>query len=150
MNERAANDRASTATGALASPGSMVFSAVIFGFFGFFMGPWSTTSVVTGQFLLYVAMFNWTLQIFAIVSLGCALLSLVNPRLGNGLFAVAGLMAAALFVIIAVMDWNDPSTIFPYAPFILVFFAVWNGCGSWTSLKALRGMNSASAASPTV
>jgi hypothetical protein len=148
MREQAGNDRASAAMGELASPGSMVFSAVIFGFFGFFMGPVGTISVVTGQFLLYVALFNWTMQIFAIVSLGCALLTMVNPRLGNGLFAVAGLAAAALFVIIAIMDWLDPSMIFPYAPFVLLFFAAWNGYGSWTCLRALLGMKSAGAVSP--
>lgn len=118
----------------------MVLSAVIFGYFGFFMGPWNTASAVTGQFLLYVAMFNWTLQIFAIICLGSALLTVVNPLLGNVIFALAGLAGAVMLVIIAIMDFLDPSTIFPYAPLLLVFFAAWNGYGAWMALKAIRGM----------
>ena len=53
------NDR--TAAAGLAGPGVMFLSAAIFGYFGFGV-TWLTTGV-NGQYLLFVALFEWTLKI---------------------------------------------------------------------------------------
>lgn len=125
----------------------MFFSAALFGFFGFYMGPWMTTSVVTGQFLFYVALFNCTLQGSSIACAVCGILSFVAARIAGALYAVIGLLGAASFLVIAVLDWLDPSTIMPGAPFLLVLFAAWNGYGSYRGLMELRGILPARSAS---
>ncbi len=42
-----------------------------------------------------------------------------------------------------VLDWLDKQHAAGIPPFLLVIFAVWNGYGSWTGLRALLARRSA-------
>ena len=121
----------------MAGPGIMLLSAAIFGYFGFAMG-WVHTSATTGQVVPFVPLLEWTLKGTAIVFLLSAVLTFWRPRAGNLLYAASGLLSAALFVVVAIMDWMDPQHS-AFSPVILLLFAAWNGFGSWGALRDLRG-----------
>ncbi|MFB3137848.1 MAG: hypothetical protein ACE10B_01335, partial [Phycisphaerales bacterium] len=84
----------------LAGPGIMLLSAAIFGYFGFSTS-WNYHSVMTGEFLLFVALLDWTLKGSAIAFGASALLTLANRVLGNLIYGAVGLIGAVLFVVIA-------------------------------------------------
>lgn len=131
--------------GLLAGPGIMLISAALFGYFGFFYGiNWSTPGV-DGQPVLFRVMLGWTLQVSAIGFAAAAVLTYVHGLLGNAVYALIGLVGAILFLVIAAMDWLDAQHgVFGGAPVILVLFALWNGYGSWMSLKAVLAIRAAS------
>ena len=118
----------------LAGPGIMLLSAAIFGYFGFAI-TWIHHST-TGQFLLFVALLDWTLKGSAIGFGMAAVLTFVKPPLGNLLYGVIGLLGAVLFVVVAGMDYVDKQHTALH-PVLLLIFAAWNGYGSWTGLKAV-------------
>ena len=123
--------------GIFSGPVGMLFSAAIFGFFGFFYLNWNTPGV-NGQVVPFRVLLGWTLKISSILFFVSAGVTLAQPVLGNLLYALVGVIGAGLFIIVAVMDLADPQhMIMPYAPFVLVLFAAWNGYGSWTSLRAV-------------
>ncbi len=116
----------------LSGPPIMLLSALIFGFFGFTL----RTSAVDGQFVLFMALLAWTLRISCILFVGSALCTIVNPIVGNLLYALVGVTGAGLFVVVVVLDIADMD----YAtihPVILLLFAAWNGYGSWLALRAV-------------
>lgn len=130
---------ASSATQARTQVFFMLLSAGIFAYFGF-ATTWIYTGV-NGQFLLFVVLLDWTLKITAIAFGVSALLTLVQPFAGNLVYSVSGLLSAAMFAIVAVLDILDQQHT-AMSPVLLFIFAAWNGYGSWTGLQealALRG-----------
>ncbi|MHC4992365.1 MAG: hypothetical protein ACYTGC_15435 [Planctomycetota bacterium] len=118
----------------LAAPGSMIFSALLFGFFGFLWGYPLLTP--TNQIIPMVATLMWTVRGTAITFLAAGLLAMAAPRPGNLLYSVAGLVSSGLFVVVAVWDLNSPLVSgIPW--YLLLLFAVWNGYGAWAGLKPL-------------
>ena len=119
-------------TGKLAGPAIMILSAVIFGFFGFKM----RATAIDGEFVLFFALLTWTLRISAGLFVLSAVLTFVVPVAGNLLYALAGVVGAGLFVVVAVMDIADPyDASVPW--WLLLIFAAWNGYGSWLALRAV-------------
>ena len=121
----------------LAGPGMMTISAVLFGYFGFFTA-WNTTGV-NGQFLLFVAVLEWTLKGSAILFVLSAALTLIKPLLGNAIYSLTGLLGALGFILVIILDLLDARHT-AMSPVILGIFAVWNGWGSWQSLRAIIAM----------
>jgi hypothetical protein len=125
-------DRSNNAAG-LAGPGVMLVSAAIFGYFGFGV-TWLTTSGINGQFLPYVAIFEWTLKIGAIVFLLSGLLTFMQPLAGNALYAVASVLSAIAMAIVLVLDFMDKQhRVMP--EIVLLILVVWNLYGSWSSMR---------------
>jgi len=87
--------------GLFAGPGVMLFSAAIFGFFGFFYIDWSTLGVDL-QPVMFRVLLGWTLKISACVFLLSGILAFFKPIVGNLLYALAGVASAVLFVVVAV------------------------------------------------
>jgi hypothetical protein len=122
----------------LAGPGIMLLSAAVFAYFGFGT-TWLHNSVSNGQFLIYVALLDYTLKATAIGFGVAAVITMVmNKTLGNMMYATLGLLSALMFLIIVIMDWLDPANTTGMS-FLLLIFAGWNGYGSWMSLQELRG-----------
>ena len=127
-----------TAGGVLAGPGAMLFSAALFGYFGFMLS-FPETDVNTGKLIPLVVTLKWTLRGAAIVFLTSALVVMVRHGAGELLYALGGLAAAGTFLVIALWDLN--STYYSGVhPFLLFVFAAWNGYGSWTSLRTILAM----------
>jgi hypothetical protein len=118
--------------GVLAGPGVMLLSAAIFAYFGFGL-TWITTGN-NGQFLVYVAILEWTLKVSTIAFLLSAAITVASPLLGNILFSLLGLLGALAFVVILILDWRDPQHT-ALSPILLIIFAGWNGYNSWTGLR---------------
>ena len=126
---------------ALAGPGMMILSAVIFGYFGF-TSSWNYYSITNGQFLLYVAILDWTLKGAGVGFATAAIVTFAHHLLGNIIYSVVGLITAVLFLIVAVWDQIDTqnsSFYLPYlpGPVVLFLFAAWNGYGSWFGMRAV-------------
>lgn len=122
----------------------MLVSAGLFAYFGFGT-TWNHYSVVDGRFLLFVALLDWTLKATAV---GCGVafvLTLIKPALGNGVYAVVGLLSAVMLAVVGVMDMADTQHT-AMEPILLFIFAAWNGYGSWLSLRDL--MQSRAVAEP--
>ncbi len=122
---------------ALAGPGIMLISAALFGYFGFFMGGFSHTSSINGQFLLYYALLDWTLKGTACGFILGGVLTIIRPVPGNLIYGITGLLSAIFFVLIAGMDIMDKQNAAAAPPLLLLIFAAWNGYGSWFGLKAV-------------
>ena len=121
----------------LAGPGIMLISAAVFAYFGFGIS-WLHHSVVTGEFLLFVALLVYTLKVTAIAFAAAAALTAFISRFGgNLLYATAGLLSAIMFVVISIMDWLDPQHTAISPTVLLLAFAAWNGYGSWLSLREI-------------
>ena len=119
----------------LAGPGMMILSAAIFGYFGFSTS-WNYYSVINGQFLLFVALLDWTLKVSAIAFLVSAVITYVHTLAGNILFGVVGLFGAILLLAIAGMDFLDKQHT-AMSPLLLLIFAAWNGFASFSGLKEI-------------
>ena len=116
----------------------MLFSAALFGYFGFMLS-FPETDLNTGKLIPLVVTLKWTLRGAAIVFLTSALLVMVRHGAGELLYALGGLAAAGIFLVIALWDLN--STYYSGVhPFLLFVFAAWNGYGSWTSLRTILAM----------
>jgi hypothetical protein len=119
----------------MAGPGMMFLSAVIFGYFGFTTS-WNYQGL-NGQFLLFVALLDWTLKGSCLGYLVSGLLTLARPYPGNVLYAAVGLAGTVLFVLVAVLDIIDTQHTALH-PFVVLLFAAWNGYASWSGLAELR------------
>ncbi len=116
----------------------MLFSAAIFGFFGF-SRDWSAP-FPDGKVILFMVLLGWTLKVSAAMFLASGVLSFVKPIAGHLLYALTGVAAAGLFVVVVVMDVTDTThMVMPYGWVVLLLFAVWNGYGSWVSLRSILG-----------
>lgn len=124
-------------TGGVSGVGGMLFSAAIFGYFGFFVADWSTPGV-DGQPVLFRLLLGWTLRGSAIGFAVTAALTLARPWAGRLLYAVIGLLGAVLLVTVAVMDHLDTRHA-AFSPILLLLFAAWNGYGAWAGLRAGLG-----------
>ncbi len=116
----------------LAGPAVMLVSAALFGYFGFATS-WNHHGI-TGQFLLFVALLDWTLKLSAIGFLVAAVLTLMAPMLANLIYGLVGLAGAILFIVIAVMGYLDKQHTAMH-PLLLVIFAAWNGYASFAGLR---------------
>jgi len=124
--------------GRFAGPFVMLFSAAFFGYFGF-SRDWSAP-FPDGKVVLFMVVLGWTLKISAALFLASSVVSFVNPILGHGLYAATGIVAAGLFVVVVVMDVTDTDhMVMPYGWVVLLLIAVWNGYGSWLSLRSILG-----------
>jgi len=119
-----------------AGPVIMGLSAALFGYFGFSMQPRASD----GQLVLFMAILMWTLRASCICFALSAVLCMFAPGVANLLFAVAGVVGAALFLVVAIMDVADTKYAAAIPPVLLLIFVAWNGYGSWTSLRALAGL----------
>ena len=119
----------------LAGPGIMLLSAAIFGYFGFMLA-FPELDAKTGSLIPLVITLKWTLRAGAIGFLSAAVITMVNTSAGNLLYALVGIVSAAMFVGIAVWDlgsaWHSG-----VHPFLLFVFAAWNGYSSFTGLRAV-------------
>jgi hypothetical protein len=122
-----------TPSGPLSGPGVMLLSAAIFGYFGFSVA-WLTTGN-NGEFLLYVAILEWTLKVTAIAFLAAALLAFASPLAGNLVYSVVGLLGALALLVVLVLDIADQQHT-AISPILLIIFIGWNGYGSWMGLRA--------------
>jgi len=121
-----------TSRSGLAGPGIMLISAAIFGYFGFGM-TWLTTGV-NGQFLPFVAIFEWTLKIGAIAFLASGVITFIQPLAGNALYAVASMLSAIAMAIVLVLDYMDKQhMVMP--EIVLLILVLWNLFGSWSSMR---------------
>ena len=110
----------------------MLISAAIFGYFGFGM-TWLTTGV-NGQFLPFVAIFEWTLKIGAIAFLASGVITFIQPLAGNALYAVASMLSAIAMAIVLVLDYMDKQhMVMP--EIVLLILVLWNLFGSWSSMR---------------
>lgn len=119
----------------LAGPAVMLFSAAIFGYFG-----WGVTWISTGnagQFLVYVAILDWTLKIASIGFAAAAMITFASAVIGNAVFCVVGLLGAIGLAIVLVLDMLDPQHMTVH-PILLALFVGWNAYASWTGLQSLR------------
>src|SRR5436190_1965121 len=122
-------DQTTRQTNEMTGPGIMAISALIFGYFGFGT-TWLHYSSITGQFLLFVALLDYTLKGTAIAFALAAVITVVASRtLGNLIYAISGLVSAVIFVIVAILDWLDPQHT-AMSPLLLLIFAAWNGYGA--------------------
>ncbi len=91
-------------------------------------------------------MCGWTLKVSAIAYAASAAITMIQPLLGNLLYAIIGLLGALMLLLVAGLDTLDTQhTIMPYGPLILVLFAAWNGYGSWSGIKAVMMLKRGSA-----
>jgi hypothetical protein len=111
----------------------MLFSAAVFGFFGFMMS-FPEIDVQTGKTIPLVITLKWTLRVAAIAFFAAAIVSMIAISPGNLLFSFIGLCSAVMFVVIAIWDLSSPFHSGVH-PFILLIFAAWNGYGSWMGLQ---------------
>ncbi|MHC4415317.1 MAG: hypothetical protein ACYS0G_08540 [Planctomycetota bacterium] len=118
-------------------PAVMLLSAAIFGYFGFATA-WNQYSALTGEFLLFVALLEWTLKGSALAFAVSGLLAFARPALGSFIFGIVGLVGAVLFLVIAGMDYVDKQHTALH-PLLLVVFAAWNGYGSVAGLRGVIG-----------
>ncbi len=120
----------------LAGPGIMLLSAAIFGYFGFMLA-FPELDTKTGSLIPLVITLKWTLRAAAIGFLLAAVITMANTFAGNLLYALVGIVSAAMFVGIAVWDLGSPwhSGV---PPFLLFVFAAWNGYSSFAGLRAMR------------
>ena len=119
----------------LAGPGIMLLSAAIFGYFGFMLA-FPELDRETGSLIPLVITLKWTLRAAAIGFLLAAVITMANTSAGNLLYALVGIVSAAMFVGIAVWDlgsaWHSG-----VHPFLLFVFAAWNGYSSFAGLRAV-------------
>ncbi len=121
-----------------AGPVIMGLSAALFGYFGFSM----QARASDGQLVLFFAILMWTLRGSCVCFALSALLYMIAPMAANLLFAVAGVVGAVLFLVVAIMDVADDKYAAAIPPVLLLIFVAWNGYGSWNSLRALAGLRS--------
>ena len=114
----------------------MLLSAAIFAFFGVATS-WNYTGV-NGQFLLFVALLDWSLKIAAIGFAVSAVLTFLSAFAGNLLYSTVGILSAVMFVIVAVLDLMDSQHTAMH-PVLLLVFAAWNGYGSWSGVRETLG-----------
>ena len=121
-----------------AGPIVMLFSAALFGFFGF-SRDWSAP-FPDGKVILFMVVLGWTLKISGSLFLVSGILTFVRPIPGHLLYASTGVVSAGLFVVVVVMDVTDTDhMIMPYAEVVLLLIAGWNGYNSWVSLRSILG-----------
>lgn len=128
---------------ALAGPGGMIFSAVLFGYFGFMMG--LTTNNMQGQFVWLFAVFLWTIRGASVGYAVAALMTFAMPLAGNLIYAVVGLFSALGFLVLSGWDLFDTQRMLHGMPMLpgwlmLLLFAAWNGYGSWIGLRAVMAV----------
>ena len=113
----------------------MLVSAALFGYFGFGT-TWIHTRQVTGAFLLFVALLDWTLKGACIGFVASAAVTMALPWLGNFLYCLISFASAVMFVVVAIMDYMDTQHS-ALDPIILLLFAAWNGYQSWAGIRQL-------------
>jgi hypothetical protein len=130
----------SQASANLAGPGVMLLSAAIFGYFG-----WGSTWLTTGnagQFLPFVAIFEWTLKIGSIAFLVSAVLTFALPLAGNMLYAFSSVLSAIAMAIVLSLDFLDKQhRVMP--EIVLVILVVWNLYGSWSGMREVMAASAA-------
>ena len=117
----------------------MLISGGIFAYFGF-ATPWAHqyTTTTPPVLLPMVVLLKWSLRSSAVAFGVSALISLTGSMLGPLLYAVVGLITAAIFAVVAIWEWTNPNGYFSGVPAILlIIFAAWNGYGSFSGLREI-------------
>lgn len=109
----------------LVGPLVMLISAAILGYFGF-TPQFSHTSSITGQFLLFVAIYEYTLKVSSVAMLICAAATIVKPISGNILYGLCAVGCSGGLITAGVLDLadvqhtvQDPMLTFLFAVIIL-------------------------------
>ncbi len=125
--------------GIFSGPVIMLFSAALFGYFGFMMS-WAHQYTTTNppQLLVMVVILEWAFRGGAIAFLVSGIVAMVRLNIANLVYSVAGLVTAVMFLAVAIWDWTNPQGYYSGVPAILLLiFAAWNGYGSITGLRAV-------------
>ena len=115
----------------------MLISGGIFAYFGF-GSSWAHQYTTTTPPVLIpmIVLLEWSLKGGAIAFGISALISFTGSVFGPLLYAIVGLITAVIFAVVAVWEWTNPNGYFSGVPAILlIIFAVWNGFGSYSSLR---------------
>ena len=108
-------------SGTFSSPWMMLISAAIAGYFGF-SPSFSYTSSNTGEFLFFVVLYEWSLKGVAIAFLLAGIVAFIRPMVGEWIYGVSGLLAAAGLALAAVLDLMDKDHMVQ-SPFLTFLFA---------------------------
>ncbi len=92
------NDQRTTVT-TVASPLSMLISAMIFGYFGF-ATDWvhRFTTDEPPKLIIPIALLMWTMRISAVSFLLCAMASAPLPRTATIVFSIVGILGSLIFL----------------------------------------------------
>lgn len=121
----------------------MIISAGIFAYFGF-AASWAhrhtiPTATEPARLLPMVALLMWTLRAGAVVFGACVVLAFVRARWADLLYAVAGAVAAVIFLAVATWELTNPRGYFSgVPPILLILFAILGGYGSLQTLRDFR------------
>lgn len=114
--------------------GSMLLSAAIFGFFGFYFVGWAHEWTVDDERVWLVTTLKWTVRGGALLFLLSAGIAWLNAWWGNLVFSLVGLAVAAALIGVAVWDMNSNYSA-GISIVLLVILAAWNGYHSWAGLR---------------
>lgn len=131
----------------LAGPEIMLFSAAIFGFFGF-MTSFPEIDTATGDLIPLVVTLKWTLRASAIAFALCAGIAMSNRFSGNLAYSLIGLLSAGMLAIVGVWDLTSPFHT-GISPILLFIFAAWNGFSSYAGLREVMAVAGAAKSPPT-
>ena len=117
----------------------MLISAAVFAYFGYgFSWAHKYTTDQPPKLLPMVVLLEWTLRGGAIAFAASAVLVMAKSAAGDLLYAIAGIVSAAIFVIVAIWEWTNSHNYYSGVPAILlIIFALWNGFGSVSSLREM-------------
>lgn len=119
--------------GKFTSPWMMLISAAIAGYFGF-SASFSYTSSITGEFLFFVPLYEWSLKGAAIAFLVAGVIAFVRPVVGEWIYGGSGLLTAAGLLIAGILDMIDTQHMVQ-SPFLTFLFAAVIGIASIASIR---------------
>jgi hypothetical protein len=120
-------------SGTFTSPWMMLISGAIAGYFGF-SATYSYTSTITGEFLLFVPLYEWSLKGAAIAFLVAGVIAFVRPVIGEWIYGGSGLLAAAGLLAAGFLDVMDQQHMVQ-SPFLTFLFAVIIAIASCASIR---------------
>lgn len=121
------------------SPWVMLISAAIFGYFGF--GARFVYTGSQGQFLLFVALYVWTLRGGAIVFFISGVLGFIAPLAASFIYGAAGVLAAVGLAVAGVLDLQDQQHTVqdPFLTFLFAFIiAIVSGASLRDAIASYR------------
>jgi len=124
------------------TPGSdlffMIISTALFAWIGFGMG--LTTRNNDGELVPIWVLLLWIGRLGALGMAIAIAVRLAAHFIGEVMYAGVGLLSAIALVVLAIMDLLDTRHTAAIGWFLALFFAIWNGFGSATALRAALGL----------